>query len=79
MGTLDHSQNYYFSTPLYALTRLLYFVITGKTKTDKINSNLKTFITKGLDSNKDRRFKNIDELNQAFQILLNFEKRDDAM
>jgi len=53
----------------YALTRLLYFVITGKTRTDKINENLKTFIKKGLDSSKDNRFKNVDELNQAFQSV----------
>jgi serine/threonine-protein kinase len=54
----------------YALTRLLYFVMTGKTTIDidKIkNSNLKDFICKGLNSNKDQRFKNIDELSQAFQ------------
>jgi tRNA A-37 threonylcarbamoyl transferase component Bud32 len=52
----------------YALTRLLYFVMTGKTTTGKVkNSNLKDFICKGLNSNKDQRFKNIDELSQAFQ------------
>jgi serine/threonine-protein kinase len=54
----------------YALTRLLYFVMTGKTTIDidKIkNSNLKDFICKGLNSNKDQRFKSIDELSQAFQ------------
>jgi serine/threonine-protein kinase len=56
----------------YALTRLLYFVMTGKTTIDidKVkNSNLKDFICKGLNNNKDQRFKNIDELSQAFQCV----------
>ena len=61
--------NYDVSHETYALTRLLYFVITGKTRTDKINKNLKPFITKGLDSNKERRFKSVNELNQAFQNI----------
>lgn len=63
-------ENYEMVHETYALTRLLYFVMTGKTRTDKVkNSNLKDFICKGLNSNKDQRFKNIDELSQAFQSV----------
>jgi len=61
-------ENYEMVHETYALTRLLYFVMTGKKRTDKVkNSNLKDFICKGLNSNKDQRFKHIDELSQAFQ------------
>ena len=53
----------------YALTRILYFVITGKTSTDRVSSNMKFFIENGLSSDKRLRFKDIDELRQAFQNI----------
>ena len=53
----------------YALTRILYFVLTGKTSTDKVSANLRSFIEKGLGSDKRFRFKDIDELRQAFQNI----------
>ena len=61
-------ENYEMVHETYALTRLLYFVMTGKKTTGKIkDSKLKDFVFKGVNSNKDQRFKNIDELSQAFQ------------
>ncbi|WP_446810103.1 protein kinase family protein [Methylomonas sp. 2BW1-5-20] len=53
----------------YALTRILYYVLTGKTSTDKVSTNLSTFIENGLNSDKRLRFKDIDELRQAFQNI----------
>lgn len=53
----------------YALTRILYFVLTGKTNTDKVSENMRDFIEKGLNSDKGLRFKGIDELGQAFQKI----------
>lgn len=53
----------------YALTRILYYVLTGKKSTEKASANMRNFIEKGLNSNKNLRFKNIDELRQAFQNI----------
>lgn len=52
----------------YALTRLLYFVMTGRTRTDKIiDTNLRTFVSKGLNTDKRKRFQNIEELANLFK------------
>ncbi len=53
----------------YALTRILYFVLTGRTRTDKVPASMKDFIDRGLSSDKGLRFKSIDELGQAFQNI----------
>jgi serine/threonine-protein kinase len=53
----------------YALTRILYFVLTGKTNADKAKPYLIDFITKGLNSNHEDRFQNIFELKNAFQLI----------
>jgi serine/threonine-protein kinase len=53
----------------YALTRILYYVLTGKTRTDKFSENMRTFVEKGLNSDKRRRFKGIDELSKEFQKI----------
>lgn len=53
----------------YALTRILYYVLTGKTSTNKVTENMKSFIEKGLNSDKSVRFKGVDELGQAFQNI----------
>ncbi len=54
----------------YALTRLLYFVMTGKTRTDKItDTNLHGFVLKGLNTNKSIRFQNIEELANSFKSI----------
>lgn len=54
----------------YAITRLVVFILTGRTNTDKIqNTQLKEFVLKGLNSDKKKRFQNIDELIQAFNKI----------
>lgn len=53
----------------YALTRILYYVLTGRSKTEKPPKNMRAFIDRGLHSDKTLRFKNIDELRTAFQNI----------
>ena len=44
----------------YALTRVIYYVLTGKTNTDKIaGQNLKNFVETGLNADKSKRFQNV--------------------
>lgn len=53
----------------YALTRILYYILTGKSKTEKSPENVRSFINRGLSSDKTIRFKDIDELGKAFQAI----------
>lgn len=54
----------------YAITRLVFFILTGRTNTDKIeNPQLKEFVIQGLNPNKTKRFKNIDDLIENFNKI----------
>ena len=54
----------------YALTRVIYFVMTGKTNTEKItNQNLRAFVEKGLNPVKIKRFQNIRDMISAFKAI----------
>lgn len=54
----------------YALTRVIYFVMTGKTNTEKItNQNLRAFVEKGLNPDKTKRFQNIRDMISAFKTI----------
>ncbi len=61
--------NYSTLHETYALTRILYFVLTGKTSPDKAKPYLIDFIAKGLNSNHGIRYQNILELRNAFQRI----------
>lgn len=52
---LESLSNYTILHETYAITRLLYFIMTGRTNTEKIsNISLKDFVHKGLSSDKQR-------------------------
>lgn len=54
----------------YALTRVIYFVMTGKTNTEKItNQNLRNFVERGLNPDKAKRFQNIRDMISAFKTI----------
>ena len=54
----------------YALTRVIYFVMTGKTNTEKItNQNLRNFVERGLNPDKIKRFQNIRDMISAFKAI----------
>lgn len=54
----------------YALTRVIYFVMTGKTNTDKIaNQNLRAFVEQGLNPDKTKRFQNVRDMISAFKTI----------
>ena len=54
----------------YALTRVIYFAMTGKTNTEKItNHNLRAFVEKGLNPDKIKRFQNIRDMISAFKAI----------
>ena len=54
----------------YALTRVIYFVMTGKTNKEKIaNQNLRAFVERGLNPDKSKRFQNIRDMVSAFKTI----------
>lgn len=55
--------NYNIVHETYALTRLIYYIMTGKKNIDRIeDSKLKSFVEKGLSTNHSIRYKSIDEM-----------------
>lgn len=64
--------NYNIVHETYALTRLLYFVMSGKLIPNKIkDTSLKDFVDKGLNHDEKERFQNIEQLKTAFNKLYN--------
>jgi len=62
--------NYDIRHETYALTRLLYFVMTGKTNiTKEHNTGLFQFVHKGINSDETKRYQNLEELSEAFRLL----------
>ena len=60
--------NYDMCHEIYALTMTIYFIMTGKTNTTKINNNsLKEFISIGMNSDIEKRYKDVAELHNAFK------------
>lgn len=67
---LEGFDTYNMAHETYALTRLVFFIMTGRTNTDRVDdAKLKLFVEKGLSSNKGIRFKSIEELTDAFKLL----------
>lgn len=63
-------KNYYIAHETYALTRLIYFVMTGKAKIDKFgDDSLKEFVMRGVSINLEERYKDIAELREAFRKI----------
>lgn len=54
----------------YALTRIVCYVMTGKTNVDKIKSNsFQRFIQQGLNADKNKRFHKVSDILQAFRKI----------
>ncbi|MCB2297948.1 protein kinase family protein [Clostridium tagluense] len=67
---VDGFERYNILHETYALTRLLFFVMTGRTNIDKVsNIKLKEFVARGLNIDKSKRFLNVDELTEAFRQI----------
>ena len=67
---LEGFGNYNILHETFALTRLLLFVMTGKTRTDRISDEkLKALALKGLNSDMSKRFKSAEELSNYFKSI----------
>lgn len=67
---IEGFQNYGILHETFALTRLVYFVMSGKTRMDNIKDvNLSSFVKKGLSPNLSERYQNIDEIISAVKGL----------
>ena len=62
--------NYEFLHEIYALTLIVYFVLTGKTSITNIrNPQTKAFVDKGTNADKTTRFQSINEIREAIHKL----------
>ena len=62
--------NYSILHETFALTRLILYILTGKINLDKINdTSIREFVLKGTNGDLEKRYKNVDELTQAFLDL----------
>ncbi|PGK52208.1 serine/threonine protein kinase [Priestia megaterium] len=65
-------KNYKMHHETYALTRLIYFIITGRTVLGSYKSNeFKDFVSRGLSDNENERYADVDELRAAFMNISN--------
>lgn len=65
-------ENYTVQHETYALTKLLYFVMTGRVNLSSMpESKLKDFVHKGLNPDKTKRYQSIDEIESAFRDCQN--------
>lgn len=63
--------NYSIEYETFALTRLIMFILTGKTNLDKVKEkNVREFVLKGLDQDVKNRYKNISEMKEYFDKLI---------
>ena len=67
---VDGFNTYSILHEIFALTRVVYYVMTGKTNIDSISEpNMRAFVNKGLNADKSKRFKNMSEMTLAFKIV----------
>ena len=60
--------NYNMEYETFALTRLIYYVMTGKYNLENIkNENIKNFVLRGIEPNIDKRYHSVDEMKVAFE------------
>lgn len=66
----DGFSNYSLSHEIYALTKLLYFVMTGKLNMNDVKAEkMNEFLNIGMNPDKSQRYKSLDELSKAFKEL----------
>lgn len=54
----------------YALTRIVYYIMTGKTNTEKISDEkLRVFVEKGLNPDQTKRFQNVSEMIKGIRAM----------
>lgn len=62
--------NYTIEYETFALTRLIMYILTGKTNLDKVkDQNIRNFVLKGLDQNIENRYKSVSELKEYFEKI----------
>ncbi|KYG66814.1 serine/threonine protein kinase [Bdellovibrio bacteriovorus] len=62
--------NYNVTHETYALTKLVFYILTGKTNTAKISDpNLVVFVKKGLNPDNTQRYQSVEQVSEAFKEL----------
>lgn len=63
--------NFEMTHEMYALTMLIYFIMTGRTDVSKItDQKIRSFVFAGLTQDRAQRYKNIEEITVAFNLMI---------
>ncbi|MCL2063733.1 MAG: protein kinase family protein [Candidatus Cloacimonetes bacterium] len=66
----DGFDSYSILHETYALTMLIFYIMTGRTNVDNINNNeVRFFVNKGLSSDKNQRYKNVADIKTGFKNI----------
>lgn len=60
-------EHYSMCHEIYALTKLVYFVMTGRRQYQKDNASIDQFFTRGTDADTKKRYKDVGDLEEAFE------------
>ena len=67
---VDGFNTYSIQHETFALTRIIYYVMTGKTNTEKIqDKKLEAFVQVGLNADKSKRFQSISKMVEVFRLI----------
>lgn len=62
--------NYKMRHETYALTKLIYFIMTGRTSLERYDNTIyNEFVRRGISQNMEERYSSIDELKEAFSMV----------
>lgn len=62
--------NYEMCHEIYALTKLIYYILTGRTNISRENNEkIKSFLNKGTNVDKNKRFKNVNEILSYIELI----------
>lgn len=68
---IEGFENFKIEHETYALTKLIYFIMTGRKTIEKYNkTKYKDFVSKGVSDSINNRYKSIEELETAFNALI---------
>lgn len=66
----DGFDNYSLCHEIYALTRIIYFVMTGRENISNLSEPWKAFVEKGTNVRKELRYQDVEELQKAFMVTV---------
>ncbi len=69
-GLMHHGfSNYDITHETFSLTWLVYFIMTGRRKIEKVQKEFSGFVERGMNSDRSKRFQDVSDLSAAFRTI----------